>query len=668
MRPAAVRTVIARFYSDHPLGVLVGGLLVCGLVVGGLFVVDVSVAAPNPVPFEDTRAIGFASEDAAAIDSDSQVPRAQVFYSQYQYVVGYYGIETAIEAIDEPTRKQQFGYPIASYVTAYDETGIELDADGTIQTASPPQWVDANEAVYVLGSDASTPAGPVSVPFADREAAATFAAQAGGRIVSWDDLADQEFETDDAALLGDQVDSQHAEADKRVDASERLYDREAVLELTPGEPVQPALDSAPNGSTVVLEPGTYEGPLEINRSITLRGAGATIDGRKQGTSVRVAADDVVIDGVTVTGVGSQTRDSDAATGDDDWDQNIELGYGHGDAGIAAVDAAGVVVTNVTVPHTDANGVLLRDSPDAVVRNLTVSGAADWNDGFMGVMVMRSPAVIEGSSFTAGRDGVYLHRSEGTVIRDNRFSDNRYGVHLMHTSGALLADNRFADQEFGGITIMTSPARNAIVDNVVTNTTNAISTSGSDSYIARNIATDSRVGITTSAVSSVYEHNVVRNNTYGMRTGSVLATSRVWKNDFVDNEHHARASAGPLRIWAHDGQGNHWAGIEPPGVGGSLERAYVPTDPVDGQLHRSQPRYTVADSPVTRGLRALRGAAPGLRSGSIMDPHPQSAPQNPARYRLSESVGIHGVEAPELTNRSGMTSNTDTPTDTSEAQP
>jgi len=93
-------------------------------------------------------------------------------------------------------------------------------------------------------------------------------------------------------------------------------------------------------------------------------------GDGNGSPVRVNAEAVAIDGLAVEGIGNKSRDPDAVT-DDEWDANIELGYGHGDAGIAAVDAPGVYITDVTIPYTEANGVLLRDSHDAVVTNLTV---------------------------------------------------------------------------------------------------------------------------------------------------------------------------------------------------------------------------------------------------------------------------------------------------------
>ncbi|NUE03952.1 right-handed parallel beta-helix repeat-containing protein [Halorubraceae archaeon YAN] len=623
---------------------LVIGFLLVSLLSVGVFVVSADSAVPDPVPFEDTRSIGFASEVHEEIDSQESVPRAQVFYSQYQYVIGYYGIETAAASFDDPAREQQFGYPIVTYVSDYADTGIELTAEEYIETDRRTEWVFAQDAVYVVDSDARTPAGSVAIPFADQEQATEFTDTYGGEVVSWDAFTAQSHDVDDASLVRDRVDSQGNTADERVADRLQLLDRPAEITVSPDDDLQTALDAATAETTVVLDPGTYEGPIDINESVTLRGHGATVEGDENGSVININAADVAVDGITVTGVGDRTRNPDVVTGDDDWDTNIELGYGHGDAAIAAVDAPGTLVTNVTVPHTDANGILLRDSNNSAVHNVTVTGTEVWRDSFMGVMIMRSSAVVEDSQFTAGRDGIYLHRSPETVIRNNDFRANRYGVHLMHTSDAMIADNTFADQEYGGVTIMTSPSRNAIVGNIVANTSNGISTSGSYSYIAHNVAVDTRVGITTSAVSSLYEHNVVRENEYGMRTGSVLATSTIHSNDFVGNDQHAGSSAGPLRIWADGTQGNYWEGAYGDATDGTYDRAYSPTDPVDGQLHRSTARTTVAESPVTVGLRALQGSTPGLRSGSILDPYPQTEPQNPQLYEIAEAVSEHGIDA------------------------
>ncbi|WP_165857845.1 NosD domain-containing protein [Halonotius pteroides] len=621
------------------------GLMLFVLVVvipAALFGIPVDSAAPEPVPFEDTRAIGVASAEEVAADDTAAIPRVQVFYSQYQYVIGYYGLPTALAAITEPATRQQYGHPLVTYVTDYSSTTPSVGDDGRIDTERYPAWTAASDAVFVVDSGATTPVGEAIVPFSDRDDATAFADDTGGRVVSWTTLSEQSFEADDGAVVRDRVSEQRADADAWVANRTELLDRERSVIVGSDDDLQTAIDDAPNGTTVAVAPGQYPGSIEIDHPITLRGPGATIAGDGEGSVISVTADRVAIQGVTVTGVGNQTRNPDAVAGDT-WDANIELGYGHGDAAIKATGANDTLIADVTVPHTPANGVLLRRSPGGVVTNLSVAGPEDWHDGFMGVIAMYSPTVIEDSAVTDGRDGVYLHRSDGTVIRNNTFRENRYGVHLMYSSETLVANNRMAGQEYGGITVMTDPTRTAIVGNLVRNTATGISTSGSNAYIAHNGVTDSRIGITTTAINSLYEHNVVRHNNQGMRTGSVVATSKVTGNDFIANDRHAGASAGPLRVW----RGNHWEDALATPSGRTAERAYMPTDPVDGQRHRSMARRTVAASPVYQGLRELTGASPGLRSGSILDPDPVEASQNQDLVETTETLhtdGLAGVPA------------------------
>ena len=616
------------------------GLMLCLLVVGipvALFGIPVDSAAPEPVPFEDTRAIGVASAEEVAADDTVAIPRVQVFYSQYQYVIGYYGLSTALAAVDEPTTRQQYGHPLVTYVTDYSNTAPSVGDDNRLDTDQVPDWTAASDTVFVVDSGAQTPAGAAIVPFSDRDEATAFADQNGGRVVSWVTLGEQSFETDDGAVVRDRVAAQRADADAWVAERTELLDRQRSVSVGPDDDLQAAIDDAPNGTTVALAPGQYSGPIEIDHPITLRGPGATIAGDGEGSVISVTADRVAIQGLTITGVGNQSRNPDAVAGDS-WDANIELGYGHGDAAIKATGANDTLVADVTVPDTPANGVLLRRSPGGVVTNLSVAGPEHWRDGFMGVIAMYSPTVIQHSAVTDGRDGVYLHRSDGTIIRNNTFRDNRYGVHLMYSSEVLVADNRMAGQSYGGITVMTDPTRNAIVGNLVHNTSTGISTSGSNSYLAHNGVTDSRIGITTTAINSLYEHNVVRHNEQGMRTGSVVATSEVTANDFISNDRHAGASAGPLRVW----RDNYWEGALTTPSGRTADRAYMPTDPVDGQRHRSTTRRTVAASPVYQGLRELTGSSPGLRSGSILDPDPVETPQNPDLVETTATLHTDGL--------------------------
>src|SRR6056297_3512514 len=90
------------------------------LVLAASFAVDTTSARPEPVPFDTTvqRGITMADEQIARNRSIS-VPRAQVFYSQYRYVVGYVGLDQTVTALTEPGHEQQFGYPLTVYVSDY---------------------------------------------------------------------------------------------------------------------------------------------------------------------------------------------------------------------------------------------------------------------------------------------------------------------------------------------------------------------------------------------------------------------------------------------------------------------------------------------------------------------------------------------------------------------
>ena len=195
---------------------------------------------------------------------------------------------------------------------------------------------------------------------------------------------------------------------------------------------------------------------------------------------------------------------------------------------------------------------------------------------------------------------------------------------MYTSDALIAGNCAISQELSGIVVMASPSGIAITENVVTDTSQGIATSGSNSYIGGNVVTATGQAVSTSARNSLYTENTVVGNDVGFRASSVFPTSVVVGNDFADNERHVRATTGPLRVWSHDGDGNYWSGAE------GLGRPYSPTDPVDERLHRSNAAHTLADAPIVRGLRTLRGSVPGMRGESVIDVHPRETPVNETR--------------------------------------
>ncbi|QAU14140.1 copper-binding protein [Halorubrum sp. BOL3-1] len=628
-------------YSDPPRAVriaLVALLLVAAVATAGAFAADPEAAAPSPVAYDDVVELGLSSETDALMAGSARVPRTQVFYSQLQYVVGYNGIESFAATLDNGRTERQFGYPIAVYVETFDDARPETTETDLFESERLGEWTPAAEALYVVESDAQSPAGETVVPFRERDAAEAFAADHDGRVVDWEAVRSASFDTDSAATVRSMAPERWDAADERIAAAERRADRPVSVVVGEDAPtIEAAIEAAPPNTTVVVPPGTYEETLTVNESVTIAGENARVSGDGNGSVITVRASDVALTGLSVDGSGGQTRDPEAAResrgGDgasegEPWDTNIQLGYGHGDAGIRAIDAPGLVVDDMTV-EANASGLLLREGSHAVVRDLRVDGAESWQDGFMGIAGMQSRVTVTDSEFQGGRDGIYLHRADGSVIRNSVFTDNRYGTHLMYTGDALIADNTFENELFGGVTVMTRPSGNAIVGNDVRNSSAGIQSSGTRTYIGYNTLVGNELGFSTSARGSLYERNVAVNNELGARATTVVPSSRVVANDFVGNADHAAAGAGALRVWADGDRGNYWeganVGIHEPG-----ERAYRPTAPVDAALHREVAAVGVRESPVVALLDRLRGTVPGARSGSIIDPAPAATPYSPDR--------------------------------------
>lgn len=608
----------------------------------GLFGVDVEAeTTPEPVSFDETVPVGLTLSDELRLETEDQnvaLPRVQVFYSQYPYVVGYYGVERYLAAQDEPAHDQQFGYPLAAYVSVYEDQ-VRLTDEGYPRTDGAIDWYPVEDALYVVDSQATTPAGEAVVAFASADRAVQFRERYGGEIRYWTDVRDRSFDSDDATTVRERTATQHQHADDLIENATASLDRpESVVVGEDAETIQEAIDGASSGETVVVPNGTYHESIEIDRSLTVQGSGDThLVGPGKGTVLNVTADEVAVTSLTISGVGGETPGAgatddhvhdhgDADDADEAWDADIEDDYARGDAGIAVSNATGVLIDQVRI-QTPASGIMLLDSPESVITNSTVIGHPDYREAHMGVVAMRSPGVIQHSTFEQGLDGVYTHRADGIVVRNNRMTANRMGVHMMHTSAALIGGNDITDQASTGIFVMTGPARNSLAGNEISGSPTGIEIGGTDSYVADNVLRENDLGLRIETTSSIYERNVILDNQFGAATWSLLPTNRVVENDFVGNDRHVSRSAGPLRIWTHEGVGNYWEGAVGKTDGSTIDRRYSPTANLDSQLHRTDGAPALAQAPALAALAGVEETVSGMRSGEIVDTAPLCEPAN-----------------------------------------
>ncbi|MFD1588420.1 NosD domain-containing protein [Halorientalis brevis] len=607
--------------------ILVGVFAVSAFLVP--FAIGPSGTTPDPVRFGETIQTGLSSETVRVAQAKGHtIPKVQVFYAQSEFVVGYYGVSSFARSANRDGRTQRFGPPVAIYVSAFPDASPRLTSDGFVNASIDTRatWVRATAAQYAV---VPTPTSTAVVPFTDATAARSFAARHDGQVRSWQAVRD-EFDERAAVDRPEWPTRRSERANETVAAVRPLLDRPVSTVVGRDAPtIQAAIRDAPPNTTVRVPPGRYEEQVRIAKPITLQGAGrgTHLAGEGNGTVVTVASSDAAVADLRISGVGTTRINlSDDSDRTREWDSKVEQTYGRGDAGVAVLGGTRTLVQSVTV-ETPSNGLLYRNSSRAVASDVTVRGNPTPNQGYMGVMAMGSPVVVQHSTFRGGLDGVYAHRSDGMVVRDSAMSNVRFGVHVMFTSETLLADNTVRDAQTG-LVIMTRPTGNALVGNDVRASRHGIVTAGTRSYVADNVLVDNGVGLTIGSRTSRYVGNVVAGNDLGVRAENYVASNRVVGNDFVDNREQVHATAGMARVWSTPGRGNYWDGAISVGSNQSM-RPYAPLDPVDATL-REPGRLTLAHSPIHIGRRLLQQLVPGMRAQGIVDRHPATTPLNPVR--------------------------------------
>jgi nitrous oxidase accessory protein len=376
--------------------------------------------------------------------------------------------------------------------------------------------------------------------------------------------------------------------------------------------LQQAILAASAGDVLILGPGTYPGPVEIDRPLTLEGGGkAVIDGNYKGTVVTITGDDVTLKGLAVTRSGTVNQFLDS--------------------GIKVMKGADRALIENNTLTDNMHGIDIHGGIDAVARNNTIIGRqnAHMIERGNGFYVWNSPgAVIENNAVRYGRDGIFSNASKKDTYRNNLFRDLRFAVHYMYTSDSEVSGNISIGNHLG-LAIMFSD-RVVVKDN--------LSLYDRSHGLMLNFANKSDISgnLVRGAEKCTFIYNANRNLIVGNRfegcdigihftAGS--EKNALTENAFVGNREQVKYVGTRDIEWSLEGRGNYWSDHPAFDLNGDglADSPFRPNDLMDSILWSQPSASLLLGSPAVQLIRWSQASFPATMPGGVVDSHPLMAP-------------------------------------------
>lgn len=393
-----------------------------------------------------------------------------------------------------------------------------------------------------------------------------------------------------------------------------LWAGEVQVTPRPGA-LQMAIAGAEPGDVLILSKGVFAGAVTIDRPLTLRagaGAEAVIDGQGQGTVVTIAAPDVTVDGLTVTGSG---MDSQAL-----------------DAGIKILKGADRATVRDNRVLGNLHGIDIHGGKEARVTGNVIEGTQNpkMNDRGNGIYVWNSPgALVEGNTVRWGRDGIFANASKRNTFRNNRFRDLRFAVHYMYTNDSEVTGNISIGNHLG-YAIMFSD-RVSLRDN--------LSLGDRENGILLNFANGADVAgnlVRGGAKKCLFIYNahknlIFRNRFQGCGIGLHFTAGSernlLTENSFVANRDQVKYVGTRFMEWSHEGRGNFWSDHPAFDLNGDgiADSPFRPNDLMDHILWSQPAAALLNGAPVVQLVRWSQKNFPATLPGGVSDQHPLMSP-------------------------------------------
>jgi len=347
-----------------------------------------------------------------------------------------------------------------------------------------------------------------------------------------------------------------------------LFSQAVIAENYP--PLQPLIDNAEEGSTLLLEPGTYTGPVLIDKPLTLDGQGkVTIDSGGKGSVIVVDTDGAVVRNLHLTNSGESHNDIDS--------------------GVQVRGRFNVISDNII--DNCLFGIDLQQSENNIVRRNRIS-SKPFELGTRGDAIRLWYSFdnkVTDNIISDSRDTVVWYSANNTIARNTAY-DSRYSLHFMYSRYNLVEDNRYYNNTVG-VFLMYSDGvvlRNNTIAHASGSTgvgigfkeTSDVTVEGNKIlYCASGLYID--ISPFQPDTINTFSNNLIAYNGIGIRFLNDWTGNEFRSNRFIDNLTQVVVSSGKTanrNIW----QDNYWSDYEgfdqdQDGVGDTPYELYVYAD-------------------------------------------------------------------------------------------
>lgn len=400
----------------------------------------------------------------------------------------------------------------------------------------------------------------------------------------------------------------------------------AVIDVEKGQDLQAIIHSAMPGDIIRLSSGVYKGKFFIDKPLTLEGPldrSAIVEGVREGRTLAVEAEDVVVRHLTVTKSGLSLPEMDAGI------------FLDKKAKRALIEENDILENSVGVYVWGAEGAIVQKNRIVGDKELRV------NERGNGVTVWNAPgAKILDNDISYGRDGIFSNTSIRNVFKGNKFEHLRYGVHYMYTNDSEVSHNISLNNEIGYALMFSE--RLLVTDNIATgNKAQGIMVNyTNNSKIMGNVVLGAEKCLFAyNANQNFIQHNHFQDCEIGIHYTAVGDRNHISYNAFVNNQTQVKYVGTRYIEWSHDKKGNFWSDNSAFDLdaNGIADTAYRPNGIIDQVVWRAPAARLLLNSPAVSVVKWAQTQFPSILPGGVVDSYPLiSQPENSTLKKYKET--------------------------------